>query len=199
MLPWFSAWQAASPVSFEWVAQGIGYIGLLFGVLSCQMKKHKTILFCKTMNELVFGVQYFMIGATTGLIMNSFSCVRNAVFTAQVKRGKSTVWAQIGFSVLFIVLGLLFRTESLVACLLVIFSKVGTTVAYGLKNTTLLRLLTLPTYIGWLIYDVVCNSQAGVINQIFVTVSLSIAIVRLDLIPYLKKRKNDLTTPDETL
>lgn len=199
MLPWFTAWQTASPVSFEWVAQGIGYIGLLFGVLSCQMKKHKTILFCKTMNELVFGVQYLMIGATTGLIMNSFSCVRNAVFTAQVKRGKSTLWAQIGFSVLFTVLGLCFRTESLIACLLVIFSKVGTTIAYGLKNTTLLRLITLPTYIGWLIYDVVCNSQAGVINQIFVTISLSVALVRLDLLPYLEKRKSDLTAPDKTV
>ena len=189
MLPWFESWQTTSPLSFEIVAQGIGYIGLLFGVLSCQMKKHKSILFCKTMNELIFAMQYLMIGATTGLIMNSFSCVRNAVFTSQVKRGKSTLWAQIGFSVLFIVLGLLFRTESLVACLLVIFSKVGTTVAYGLKNTTLLRLLTLPTYIGWLIYDVVCHSQAGVINQIFVTVSLTIAIIRLDVIPFIRQKQ----------
>ncbi|MBQ9964141.1 MAG: YgjV family protein [Clostridia bacterium] len=189
MLPLFEQWQAASPVSFEWVTQGIGYIGLLFGVLSCQLKEHKRILFCKTMNELVFGIQYILLGATTGLIMNFFSCVRNTVFTAQVKRGKSTLPAQIGFSILFLTLGLLFRTESLVACLLVIFSKIGTTVAYGLKNTTLLRFLTMPTYIGWLVYDVICHSDAGVLNQIFVTVSLTIAIIRLDIIPFIKRKK----------
>lgn len=199
MLPWFVQWQAASPLSFEIVAQGVGYIGLLFGVLSCQLKQHKHILLCKTLNELVFGLQYLMLGAYTGLVMNSIGCVRNTVFSEQVKRGKSTVVAQIVFSVLFVVLGLLFRSESVIACLIVIFSKIGTTVAYGLKNTTLLRLLTFPTYIGWLVYDIVCGSQAGILNQIFVTVSLTIAIVRLDIIPYIRRRQNGLTSSEKTV
>lgn len=189
MLPFFEQWQSAYPISFEWVAQGIGYIGLLFGVLSCQAKQHRNILCFKTMNELIFAVQFLMLGTYTGLLMNGIGCVRNTVFTAQVKHKKSTLVSQIVFSLLFVVLGLLFRTESLFACLCVIFSKIGTTVAYGLKNTTVLRLLTFPTYIGWLVYDIVILSYAGILNQIFVTISLSIAIIRLDLIPYMKRRK----------
>ena len=64
------------------------------------------------------------------------------------------------------------------------------------KNTTVLRLLTFPTYIGWLVYDIAILSYAGILNQIFVTISLSIAIIRLDLIPYLKSRKRITTTAE---
>ncbi|MFQ9872206.1 MAG: YgjV family protein [Oscillospiraceae bacterium] len=56
--------------------QGLGLIGLGFGVAAFQSSRHKSIVLLKLLNELVFAVQYVLLGAYTGAVMNLISCVR---------------------------------------------------------------------------------------------------------------------------
>ena len=72
--------------------QLIGCFGILASMISFQCKKHRSILFFRTLNEAIFALQYILLGAYTGAAMNVVGCVRNSVFSSQVqkntKRGK---------------------------------------------------------------------------------------------------------------
>ena len=173
--------------TFAIMTQVVGYIGLLFGIITFQCKKHKNVMLTKTANELIFAVQYAMLGAYTGMAMNIIGSLRNLIFAAQVEKGKSTWSMRVVFGLFFAVFGLLTWQGPL--SLAVIGAKVVTTVAYGMKNTRVIRFLTLPTTICWLIYNYISNSSAGVICEVFTLISIVIAIIRIELIePRLQKR-----------
>lgn len=173
--------------TFAILAQVVGYIGLIFGVIAFQCKKHKNVMIAKTTNELIFAVQYAMLGAYTGTAMNIIGSLRNIIFAVQVQKGRSTRLMQVMFSLFFAVFGLL--TWQGPISLAVIGAKVVTTVAYGMKNTRVIRFLTLPTSACWLIYNYLSNSSAGVICEAFTLLSIITAIIRIELVePRLKKK-----------
>ena len=90
----------------EIVIQLIGALGIIASIISFQCKKHNSILFFRTLNESLFAIQYFLLGAFTGMAMNLVGCVRNVIFTKQVSNGKKTTVSTIVFSVLFLIFGL---------------------------------------------------------------------------------------------
>jgi hypothetical protein len=55
-------------------------------------------------------------------------------------------------------------------------------VAFSLKNPKHIRLLFLPVATGWLIYNIVTFSIAGVLTEIFDLASLLIALLRFDIL-----------------
>ena len=169
------------------IIQLIGGLGIAASIISFQLKKHSRILFFRTLNELIFAIQYFLLGAYTGMIMNLIGCVRNIIFTKQISENKKTTVSSIVFSILFFVLGLVFRQGY--KSILIITAKVLSTFAYGNKNTTLVRGVIFVTSISWLIYNYCVFSIAGMLCETFTLLSLIIGIVRLDIIPFLSGRK----------
>ncbi len=172
---------------FEIVTQAIGYVGLVFSVIAFQCKKHKNVMLAKTANEMFFALQYFLLGAYTGVAMNLIGSLRNLIFAKQVERGRSTLPMRAVFSLAFVAFGLLTWQNPM--SLAVILAKVVSTVAYGMKNTRAIRFLTLPTSTCWLIYNYLSSSSAGVLCEAFTLLSIITAIIRIELIePRLKKR-----------
>ena len=176
-----------SEQAFQILTQIIGYVGVLFVVIAFQCKKHKHVIVLKTTNELIFALQYLLLGAYTGVAMNLIGSLRNFIFVAQVEKGKSTRAAQVVFSLFFIAFGI--ATWQGPISVAVIAAKIVTTVAYGIKNTRVIRFLTLPTSICWLFYNVVAGSSAGVLCEAFTSLSIVTAIIRIELIePILRRR-----------
>lgn len=171
----------------EIITQLVGVIGIIASIISFQCKKHKSILFFRTMNELFFGIQYFLLGAYTGMAMNIVGCVRNTVFTKEIGRGKKTILSTVTFSLLFVVFGIV--TWQGFKSMLIIVAKVLSTVAYGNKNTTFVRAVLFITCTSWLIYNCYVNSIAGILCEAFTLISLVAGVIRLDVIPRLAKRK----------
>jgi hypothetical protein len=64
-----------------------------------------------------------------------------------------------------------------------------TTVSNWLQSERKIRFLTFPNSPCWLVYNILNNSVAGIITEIFVMSSLIIAIIRYDLIKPKKKEK----------
>lgn len=162
---------------FEPLVQCIGFCGVICSVISFQCRKHGKILFFRTMEELLFGIQYILLGAYTGAAMNFIGCVRNVLFSRQVEKGKSTVLSCVFFSILFVVFALL--TWSGVKSILIGIAKVGSTVAYGFRNTTVMRLIILLTSTLWLIYNSCVGSWAGVVCESFTILSIFVALFRI--------------------
>lgn len=167
--------------------QAIGVVGILASICSFQCKSHKGILFFRTLNEFFFGIQYFLLGAYTGMAMNIVGCVRNTIFAHQIERGKKTTVSSAVFCILFFASGLWFWQGA--KSLLIIIAKVLSTVAYGNKNTTVVRSLIFVTATSWLIYNICVFSVAGAVNEAFTLVSLCVGLVRFDIIPALTRRR----------
>lgn len=168
------------------IIQTIGGLGILASIISFQCNKHKAVLFFRTMNEFIFAIQYFLLGAYTGVAMNLVGCVRNIVFSKQVEHGKSTSKAIAFFSVLFAVFGLMVWQGS--KSILIIAAKVLSTLAYGNKNMTFVRSTILITSSCWLVYNLFVSSAAGALCELFTLVSIIAGIIRLDIIPIIKEK-----------
>lgn len=125
----------------------IGVAALILCIIPFQLKKHKHIVLCKMVSEILFAVQYFLIEpeAYTGAWLDLLSGGRNFLFYKLVEKKKSTLPVIVVFSVLMIVLGAYSWHGWL--SLLPICAKVLTTVSYGMKNERLLRYITLPSCI----------------------------------------------------
>ncbi len=158
--------------------QLIGFIGLFMSIISFQFKKHNHIVLCKTASELVFSVQYILLGAWSAAVLDGFSVVRNLLFCRFVKKKISTTPVIIIFGIFVVATG--FFTYDGLTSLLPIASKLLTTVSYGMKKEKILRLITLPSCIMWVIYNIYVGSIAGVLTDSLALVSLLAAMYKFD-------------------
>lgn len=162
---------------FEIFVQALGVCGIICSIISFQCKSHGKIMIFRSMNELLFGVQYVLLGAYTGAGMNFVGIFRNVIFAEQVKRNKSTFLTRLLFSVAFIIM--VAFTWSGPKSLLVGAAKVGSTFAYGCKNTLVMRIVILLTSSSWLIYNFFVGSVAGVLCEAFTLCSIIVALIRI--------------------
>lgn len=164
----------------------IGALGIVASIISFQCKSHKSILVMRTVTEFLFGVQYLLLGAFTGMAMNTVGCVRNLIFTKTVKENKGTrLWVTI-FSVLFTVFGLFTWQGS--KSILIILAKVLSTIAYANKNTVIVRGLVFVTTSCWLVYNAAVGSNAGILCESFTLISIIVGTIRMDIMPRLKRQ-----------
>ncbi len=158
----------------------LGISGLAASVLSFQFKRHKGIVLCKMLSELLFAVQYFFMGAYTGGLLDLTSGVRNFLFYKCVEKKRSTLPVIIGFSALVVTLALLSWAGPV--SLLPMAAKVLTTVSYGMKNERLLRFITLPSCFCWIAYNAVVGNWEGIISDSLSLVSILIAVYKFDIL-----------------
>lgn len=169
------------------IIQIIGFLGMAANFLSFQFKKHRQILFFRTVNESLFILQYFLLGAFSGAYLNLVGCIRNVIFTKQVAADKKTTVTTIVFCALFTVFGLL--TFDGLKSVMLILAKVLSTVAYGNKNTTVIRVVSFLTHISYLFYNISVFSLAGAISDVILLISLIIAITRFDILPKMQRKE----------
>lgn len=162
----------------DFIIQLIGFLGLAISIIAFQFKKHRGIVLCKATSELVFALQYILLGAWTAAVLDFFSVVRNFLFYRFVKKGRSTLPVIIVFGIFVIMTG--FFTYDGFVSLLPIGSKLLTTISYGIKKEKWLRIITLPSCILWIIYNLYVNSIAGVLTDSMTLISLLIAMYKFD-------------------
>ncbi len=180
--------------------QGLGLIGILFMTISVQFNTHGKIMLFKTLGTLMFVIQYFFLGAYTGMVLDFIGIIRNVIFAKNVKKQRNNTPWIIGFAFFTIIVGILTivltwneligkmatKTDNytlmvILAVTLSIFSiiaKTLTTIGYGLKDPHKLRCLNFPSSALWFIYNSVYFSLSGVINEIFVMSSILVAEIR---------------------
>lgn len=187
-----SALIAGKPITvnaWDIIIQLIGFLALAASLISFQFKKHNHILLLRTASELIFALQYVLLGAWTAAIMDGVSVVRNTLYTHLVKKNRSTTPVIVAFGIFVMVTGII--TFDGPVSLLPIISKLLTTVSYGMKNERWLRIITLPSCIFWIIYNLFAGSIAGILADTMTLVSLVIAIYQFDI----RKEKPLKNTP----
>ncbi len=180
--------------------QIIGFVGIALNILSVQFNSHWKIMLFKTLGSLTFVLQYLLLGAWVGMVMDLIGSIRNVVFTLNVKKGRSNKWWVVFFSIITLVAGVITiistwdksigyasnwsKDPSVVLAIAVsisiisIIAKLLTTIAYGFKDPHVIRMVNLPSNACWVIYNAVAFSIAGVINDLMCLGSIIIAEIR---------------------
>jgi hypothetical protein len=163
----------------------IGYIGLVFIVLSFQFDNRKKILGLHIISAVFYLIHFVLIGALTGAAMAGLVVLRNSIF---IKRNTSR-WAQRNhwpyiFIVIFIVAGAL--TWSGPLSILPVIGMITGTISRWSKKEKMLRLLSLIPSPFWLVYNFAVGSIPAFMGESLVLGSNITSIIRFDI---LKKKK----------
>jgi hypothetical protein len=159
--------------------QGFGFLGTLLVAIGMQQRQYDRIVACKIANELIAGTQYLLMGGYTGMAVNYAACLSNAVYWWRIRKGKSTLPFQILFGIMFVVIGLL-SWHSWIS-IFVVFAKLISSVALGINNPKVIRILNLISTPCWLMYNIFMFNIAGMCSDLLMLSSLIIAVIRLDL------------------
>lgn len=160
------------------MAQIIGIVAFCLAVLSFQQNEHKKIVVLQFLANACFLTHYFMIGAYTGALLNFIGALRSVVFMCKHQRWASSNLWLVFFSLLCVAAGI-FTWQSPLS-LLPMVAMVLTTVAFGIDNPKITRLLAFPSSPLWLIYNVANQSYGGALTEIFNMTSIIIGMLRFD-------------------
>lgn len=159
------------------VSQIIGISGAAFLLLSYQQSTHRKIVTTQIFSGLLFSVQYFMIGAYTGMAANLVGMTRSIVFSF---RGKSkiadSVVCPIVFAALSVAVGIITYVD--LSSLLPMAAMAIATFVLWIPKAQKLRALTLPTSFMWLVYNIICRSYSGILTEVFGELSVIIGLFR---------------------
>lgn len=161
--------------------QAVGFCALTLIVLSFQKNRKSFTLFLLLIAAFLFSIHYALLGAWTAALVNIISAIRAFVFSL---RGNDT-WVDnnmtlYAFVVLFLLAGV-FTIENIWSVLPVI-SMIIECFALWTKKTKYMRWLFFSARPPWIIYNVLVGSYAGLITEIFIVLSLTIAIIRFDIL-----------------
>lgn len=161
--------------------QGIGYLALLFVILSFQKNKRTTILVVMLIGLVLFVIHYALLKAWTGSLMNLIEAAM--VFVAYKKEDKSwakhKAWLYVFIS-LFIIAG--FSTSRALTDFLPVVAQIFGTLAVWQTNPKAIRFIMLIPRPMWFIYNFLVGSYAGMTAEIFIIASVLIGIVRFDIL-----------------
>ena len=176
----------------ELLTQIVGFIAMLFSVFSFQMNKHKQIMIMQILATTFFGIQYFLLGAMTGVVIDIIAIIRCLVFyhKEDKKWAAWNGWIAI-FMVLFLAFGLI--TWEGPVSLLITGSMMLNTLSFSFTKPKLVRSTILVASPLLLLYDIFTGSIGGIINEVLVEISAVVGLIRYDF-----RRGSSMTEPTAT-
>lgn len=172
----------------EIIAQAIGIAAMCFNIFSYQQKTRKGAIFCQLFGTILFTVNFLMLGAVVGGIMNLIGAARAVIFINKEKlRADHIVWF-IGFTVLYIasyiatftVLNKEPTAFNLIIEFLPVIGMVATTQSYRLTDAKAIRKYGLISSPVWLVYNIANLSVGAIICEVLSLGSIILGMVRLD-------------------
>ena len=156
--------------------QLMGLIAVVLGFVSFQMRTQKQLLVVQIATTIAFCIHYYLIGATSGLMMNLLGIVRNLAYYHKDKKIFSGKKCPIFFGILMGIVGLLSWQDYY--SIFVVLGLVINTVCLSCTNPQSIRKSILVSSPLVLIYDAFVLSIGGVIYESVVIISSIIGIVR---------------------
>ena len=159
-----------------------GFLGLAFSIASFLFRRHKQIVMCKMFSTLSFAIQYLFIGpgAYTAAFLDLVSSVRNFLYYKFVEKNKSTTPLIIIFATFMALVGVF--TWAGPITLLATIPKVMTSISYAMKKEWLLRIITMPTCICWIAYNLIVGSYEAALGDFITFLTIVYAIIKYDII-----------------
>ena len=180
---------------YEIVAQAIGIIAAALLIMSFQQRKQKGVILWQMAGQLLFTVNYLMLGITIGACLNALGFIRGIVYSNRERfRAEKIIWVVIFVSASLAVYALgflVFDKEptffNLAIELLPVLAYTVSTNGFRATKAAASRRCGLISSPLWLIYNITNVAIGGVICEVFNLTSIIIGIIRLDI----KRSKKD--------
>ena len=158
------------------IGQIMGFLAVMLGFVSFQMRTQKQLLVVQTATTIAFCIHYYLIGATSGLMLNLLGIVRNLAYYHKDKPFFSGKKCPIFFAAVMGVVGML--SWQGYYSIFIVLGLVINTVCLSFSNPQSIRKSILVSSPLVLIYDAFVLSIGGVIYESVVIVSSVIGIIR---------------------
>lgn len=173
----------------EIIAQIIGIFAMAFNLLSYQQKTRKRAIICQLFGTTLFTVNFLMLGAMVGGLMNLVGAIRAIIFINKEKLRADHIAWQIGFVIVyfasyiltFTVFGKEPTTFNFIIEFLPIIGMIATTVSYRLTDAKSIRRFGLISSPVWLIYNIANFAVGAILCEVLSLASIIIGIIRLDI------------------
>ena len=169
----------------EIIGQAIGIVAMAFNVLSYQTKNSKSIILFQLVGTLLFSINFFLIKAYVGAMLNVLGMIRALAYANKDKLKLNTTVLLIVFSVLFASTYALiftvfekpFTLFNAIVEILPVCSMVLSTIAYGTEAKTF-RIFALIFSPLWLVYNIIVFSIGAIICEALCIISAFVALLR---------------------
>lgn len=165
-----------------WIAQGFGVLGLLVMVISLFQKNKNKMLGYVVFNGIFFGIEYFLLGAYSGMFSNFFGIFRTYISKEKEKHNKLNKWYVLLFFIVgYTIIGFI-SYDGKVISLLPIIAEIIYVFTLWQKDVKKIRIGTLLMVILWLIYDIFFKAYPSMFTDLIVMSSTIVAIVIRDIL-----------------
>lgn len=172
----------------EIIAQAVGIVAMAFNILSYQGKKQSTVILLQFFGGVLFTVNYLMLGATVGGILNLIGAIRALVFLFKERLKADRLPWLIAFITSYItvyilnfaVFGKEINAFNVIVEILPVIGMIALNIGFRMKNASDIRKLALISSPSWLIYNCVIGSWGAILCEIFTFASILIGIFRHD-------------------
>lgn len=175
----------------EITAQTIGIIAMAFNILSYQQKRAQNVFLMQMVGSALFCVNYFMIGAISGAVLNVVAVIRAIVYYNGEKI-KSNSWAYfILFSIAYLASYILtftvfqkeFNLYNALVELLPVIAMISLNIGFKLGSSKAIRKMGFIASPCWLSYNILNFAIGGIICEVISLVSIIIGVFRHDRKP----------------
>ncbi|MBQ2751814.1 MAG: YgjV family protein [Oscillospiraceae bacterium] len=161
----------------EIVIQAIGFLGLLFFIISYQIRSNKVLFLCQLMGCVVFCIQMLLLGAYTGAVSLLVNILRN-ILLLKINDWKWVKSRWTLTAVIALLTAVTAYTWSGALSLLPFASVAVTSIGYWTDNAQKIRLSQLIGSPCTLLYDIFVKTWGGAISEGMTIVSIIVSIVR---------------------
>lgn len=174
--------------TYEIIAQIIGIAAMTMSIISFLQKEHKTIIIFQFFGSILFVINFLMLGAYTGAMMNAIALIRAVIFTNKEKfHADKPIWVGI-FSIFYVAAYILtftvFNKEATTANfiieLLPVVAMVIQTVSFVRPDAKDIRNFAYVVSPLWLTYNAINMAIGGVLCEAFALISVTIGKIRHD-------------------
>ena len=169
-------------------AQIIGLVAMGFNILSYQQKTRGKVIAFQLFGGLLFCINFYLLGAISGSLLNAVAVVRAIVFLNKEKlRADHPAWLA-GFvavyGLCYLITFTLFEKEATGLNLLLeslpVIGMTATTISFRLSDAKSIRRYGLISSPSWLIYNVANFSIGAIICEVLSLASILLGMIRLD-------------------
>ena len=177
----------------EIIAQIISIAAMAMNCLSFQQKERKAVIAFQLVGTTLFSINFFMLGAFTGAILNLLAAIRSIVFINKEKlKADHPAWL-IAFTVTYVLsyvasFALLDKEPTALNLILEILPVIGmvlTTISFRYDDAKTIRRFGFINAPLWLAYNIYSKSIGAIICESLNIISIIIGTLRHDV-----KRKN---------
>lgn len=175
---------------YSFFVQAIGFIPSLISILSIQLKTRKKILLLQLSCGIMWVLHYYLLGAYTAVLTNSIGILRSTLSYFNDRK-----WAKsIFYLYLIITLSVLSSIVTWAGprSILPSLSLIATAIGLWSHNLTLTRILFTLQSPLLLTYDIIVGSWGSAIIEVIAFISFLLALLRLDIIPYVREKRDSL-------